>query len=293
MVKIKQNRYFRLHLDYQAKILNNEFDDISVFICAHKQFDDSLFPVNDCYTILANCDSFESKLHNVINISKEDISQRYKKFWCEICQFHYLYEHQDLLKDYVLVTHYRRFIKKYHFHEELIKEDVQKYNVVYTEPWKVYFRTQYHYLLRQLGQEPVNTLMHIINDYENKEYVKAFKSIMKGTDLLQCSIFCCKKEDFIEMCEIVFTILNRYSEYYEIHSDHDISHKENLKKIFNGFSNRIGGYFSEYLTMAYFVYKYGYYNIPKEILFNGRKNKLDKFLRKHPISEMYKNIEIE
>lgn len=231
--------------------MNNNY---RIFICAHKniQFDYSKIGVNsDHYTILAQSNDVKSEYCDVIDISDDEFVREHKVGYSELCSIHYLYTHQDLVKDldYIGICHYRRFYVDLLIPGAIINEEVVTTNKRYLWHDNYSEYADYHYIKHW------NILCDIIKTFHN-QYYGAFTEMMYAKDMHHCNMVVLPKHLFFEYCEFLFDVFDKFDKLIGIKND-----EESIKyasTIINELSEhaykdkyyqaRIQGFLSERLT---------------------------------------------
>ena len=228
--------------------MNN--NELSIFIATHKQFDDSIFPNKSIYTILSTDSNFKSSNHNVIYISNT-FTKYWKEQYSEGAHMHYLYTHSNLINDYIVFYHYRRYFINFINNENKIIELINKYKCIVVEPEQSFWGTKGKLLNNinealhvNFDENSINIIKNII-EIDYPEIFPVYLYYISSNKFYNRNIFAMKKNDFLEMCIFVFDILNKYKLYND---------KENYC-IFGTY--RFYAYLLEHLTCLFYLYKFG------------------------------------
>ena len=115
----------------------------------------------------------------------------------------------------------------------------------------------------------IECLVNVIKDVAPKDYITAFDEYAKDNLFYACNLFVMKKDDFLEMCDICFSILDEYDKRQKYTDNNDVfykivklSHKQHLMFGVN-WQVRLQGFLLEYLTDTYYRYKFGVDNCYK------------------------------
>lgn len=252
-------------------------DKCKIFLCAHKPIENYI-PRNKKYVIIDVTgkvdNSYNDNFHEILNISNDDFVKNHNVCYGEGCVLKYLYTHPEILPDYVCCGHYRRYFIEFAGVERHIPRVVDEYNAIIKTPYN--FTTKRH-----------KTNISIANWHHNKKYIdilissirelypdfyKYFTEFANDKYFYACNCFAMKKEDFLEMCEICFNILNNFDRKLKFKNNDDVlkdlinlSHTHHL--FWNlDWQRRLQGFLLEYLTDSYYRYKWGVDNCYKSEL---------------------------
>lgn len=228
---------------------------ISIFICAHQPFDDSVFPANDMYKIVTYNRNMKSDNHEVIYF--DTVKGR---LLSEINHLLWIYHNIDNIDaDYICVCHYRRFLKTYMNNENKLIEDIDKHKFVTSTSWPlIKDKTVLDNLRRHFYDYCVDDVfLPSLNEVSNKHaYLKQHISEMLESDFrIYNNIFACAKEDYIEIMKVVEDFSNVMCEKMNIHSDEEMD--ENIRRnIVPQNCRRFVAHMSEVVVQLYL----GHYN---------------------------------
>ena len=243
--------------------LNN--NDTKIFLCAHKPFDNYVPKIRNKYIILDVSGTVKDEYHDVIDISKDDFTKNHNICYGEGCALRWLWKHQELLPDYVCFGHYRRMFIDMVGQEKHISKRVDLHNAIIKTP-------------SNLTTEKDDNNIKIANYHHNKEYMDvlissikevapflypAFVEFSNDKNFYACNCFAMKKEDFNDMCEVCFSILDDFDKKlgFKNNTDvfNDLKRLSHRKRLFISVSwqARLQGFLLEYLTDSYFRYKWG------------------------------------
>lgn len=224
-------------------------DNLSIYIAAHKQFDESVYPLNDMYTIMYQNDlSFN---HNTIHLN-DRFTKNYAKLFGEGCAMHYLYKHPKLIKDYIVFYQYGKYFRNFFNHEEDIIYLINKYGCLVSDPW-IHRPDNLNVFYDDMSKSAVDIFIDILyNTYPN--YIKTIEQWKISKEHYCFNIFGMKKENFLEMCNFCFKILDELCKYYNLSKDTDIYSSSIQVNKFP--RERAIGYFLEHLTHLYYCYNF-------------------------------------
>lgn len=249
-------------------------NDVDIFIYSHKAFQpivtDHVFKVLTCAKNEAK--EFNTDLEIFRDYTLNNISDK-NLMYNEYCGFYWLWKNYPL-KKYVGLNHYRRYynccnnlpdINAILEHKKLIlnkpiplERNGQKYT---NREWYEFWH----------NVEDFDLLGEIINEYY-PQYANGFDKMSKTPYLYGCSMFTMPKDLFVEYCEYIFDILNKFRKERCFYSSDDCikyvtEHKDKYIKPGLDYYNiqmqaRIVGYIAERALGAF--------------LFSGGNNSLEK-----------------
>ena len=238
-----------------------------IFICTHKDipFDYKKIGVSsNHYTILSNVKGVNSDCCDVIDMSEDEFVKEHRIGYSEMCSIHYLYTHQELIKDldYIGICHYRRFYQDLLFDGAYIDGDIVTTNNKHRD------HTNYREYSMIHCKEHIDIVSDIVlNNY--KDYYKSFIETLDGREMHHCNMVVLPKSLFFEYCEYMFGVLSKFDEYIGVKNDQE-TYKyvcDNFYK-YKGcasedvnFQSRLQGYLSERLTDSFIRNKSKEYKI--------------------------------
>lgn len=226
---------------------------LNIYVCAHKEFDQSIIP-DKCHEVL-----FFNDLHNEKEKMKDFYSEGY-----------HIYDisHKDLKKyKYIGICHYRRFFND--TCENLISY-MQEYDCILPERYNIGNMSVYGQYSRHFNGEDIELIGHIIEKHY-KEYEDSFYDVMNGNILHVWNMCIMKTEDFKEYVEWVFDILDKFCKIRGFNNIKDVNKyvDENKNKIpnmtnteldkyftSNWYCSRIGAHLLERLLNVFVKYKF-------------------------------------
>lgn len=219
---------------------------LKIYICSHCDFECPV--MNDFYTIL---DSRELDGDR----TKEGLPGFY---YSELNSYRYVAEHFDL-PDYVGFCGYRKYFGFMgNTSEEELCSLVDKHVCICGELADFGNMTAKENYAFNHNKEDMELMEYVINDV-SKDFLLPFTEFLYGKKMYTCNMFIMKREDFKEMIDYIFRILDEFTR--RIGND-IIGHVEDAFK--RGFLRlggvrhqaRIGGYIGERLVSAYIMWKF-------------------------------------
>lgn len=219
--------------------------NLKIYICTHTDF---VCPVtNDFYHILDSRELDGDK-------TKEGLPGSY---YSELNSYRYVSDHFDL-PEYVGFCCYRKYFgfTGNTSAEELMRL-VDKHGCVCGELADLGMTAKENYTFNH-NKEDMELMEYVINDV-HKEFLLPFTEFLYGRKMYTCNMFIMKREDFREMMNYLFKILDEFTRRI----GPDITgHVEDAFK--RGFlrlgsvrhQSRIGGYIGERLVSAYIMWKF-------------------------------------
>lgn len=254
------------NLDTQYKNPQINCNNLKIFLCAHKPIKNYI-PKDERYIIIAQTkdvdNSYNDNFHDIIDISDDEFTKNHNICWGEGCAMRYLYNHPELIPEYICFGHYRRIFLDFVGKEDYIPQYIKKYGAIIKKPFK--HKKNLEAIYKDHPKEEAKVfLQSIIETIPN--YWKSFQKLAEDKNQYACNIFAMKKEDFLEMCEICFKVLDHLDKKQGYTNNEDvfnkmvkISHREHLK---HGilWQRRLQGFWLEWLTDLYYRYKFGVEN---------------------------------
>lgn len=225
-------------------------NNISIFIAAHRLFNEYVYPMNDMYTIL--CENDLSFKHNYISLNHDEFTKRYAKLYGEGCALYYLYKHPELLKDYVVFYHYRRYFTDFINNEDELINYIDKYDCLVPDAW-FHPYGNYNEFVNCANEETVQKWINIIKT-NYPEYSKDIEKWKKQQYQHSFNIFGMKKENFLKMCDFSFDIMEKLCKEYKLYKDEDVDNINLQLGLFD--LHRLIGYFLEYTTHLYYEHNF-------------------------------------
>lgn len=238
-----------------------------IFICTHKDipFDYKKIGVNKKhYTIISQVKGVESDVCDVIDTSDDEFVKKNKIGYSELTAIHYLYTHQELIKDldYIGICHYRRFYLDLMLNGAEITEDIVTVNN------RIMNHTNYREYDVCHCKAHIDMVWDIVNRYYT-DYADGFRSTMNSNKMHHCNMVILPKNVFLEYCEFLFGVLGKFDEQIGVTNDTETSKYVNDN--FNLYGNctikdmsvqvRLQGLLAERLTDAFIREKEKTYSI--------------------------------
>lgn len=227
--------------------------NIKIYVSCHKPCfvpkHQLLYPIQVGTSIKG--EEFENMLHDNKdeNISKEN------GFYSELTAQYWAWKNQEA--DYYGFFHYRRylsfkrlnklcifksnpnseFLEKYGYDVENMNEIISKYDIIVPKPINMYQTVRQQYInSKEHSDYELDRVFEIM--YEIYPDMKNIgKSYLEFTEMYFCNMYIMKKEIFIEYCQWLFSILQKYDEVVGTER-----------------KARIDGYLSERLFGVYFLW---------------------------------------
>lgn len=247
---------------------------VEMFVVTHKPL---YIKIPKCYTPIKVGNNSDEKLNKYLKDNIGDNISSKNSSYCELTAIYWLYKNYELA-DYVGICHYRRFFVKGLFSRLLNENDIlklmSKYDVILpyknkAKPnvWKYFVNS------KSCGSEnDLYKLKDIIKEHY-PDYLDDFNKVMFGKSLSYCNMCIMTKENFIQYCEWLFSVMEKYEETIDYSS-------------YNREQKRIFGYMSEFLLNVWSEKNNLSIGLNSIILFD--ENKLKVFMKK--IKAPYKKI---
>lgn len=244
-------------------------EKLKIFICAHSEIECEI-PKDNRYVILSQLKEIDSHGHELIVIDDE-FTQNHNVCYGEGCQMRWLWKHQETLPDYVGFCHYRRYFDEFEYDLDCVIGLVEKCGAVIKSRYfhkclyNSGYRTNKFTMINRHGKNKAKSLIDIVAKSSNIEYVRLFNEMLDESYYNPCNLFIMKREDFIEMCDIVFSILDEFDRVNSFSNNKDVRVSvlksyiiDDLNKAADiSWHNRLQGFLLEWLTSAFYKYKFG------------------------------------
>lgn len=250
--------------------LNN--DKFKIFLCAHKDIENYI-PKSKKYVIIDISGKIKNDDHEVIDISQDEFTKTHNICYSEGCAMRYLYYHPELIPDYICFGHYRRYFLDFIGKEKLIPRVIDNYGAIIKSPLdhKEYtggFNGSDMYY--DHFKDDVDAFIMSIKEAA-PEYWDTFKNeLFMDDQQYGFNCFAMKKEDFLEMCEMCFTVLSYFDNKMNYTNNEDVYNKviENVNNHISfrydiQWQSRVEAMFLEWLTELYYRKKFGVDNCYK------------------------------
>lgn len=253
-------------------------DKVKIFLCAHKPIDNYI-PKSKKYVILDVTgkvnDEYNDNYHEIIDISNDDFVKTHNVCYSEGAAIRWLYNHQDMIPEYICLGHYRRMFVEFVGKEAFIPRYVDKYGAIINVPvgFTGGIRINNKAVARHdHPRDEFNVFVECVKDVA-PEYLDMFNEFMKSKTYYCCNCFAMKKEDFLDMCEFCFRVLDHFDKKQGYKNNEDVLNKMfalSLEKKLNidkvGWQSRLQGFFLEYLTDTFYRKRFGVDNCYKSPL---------------------------
>lgn len=167
-----------------------------IFICTHTDFNS---PVHDpVYKILDSRKLFSvDKADNGIDAL----------FYSELLSYHYLAEHSEMMPDIIGLCGYRKY---FGFMDNVpdLEETIEKHGCIATDPKRVR-STVYEQYKRCLCFADIDIMKSIIY-FQFPWLFDSFCKSLEGGLLYRANMFIVKKDDFLDMIDVVWKALDSY-----------------------------------------------------------------------------------
>ena len=184
---------------------------------------------------------------------KDDVGENIadkNSFYNEMTAIYWVYKHLDIFKEtkYLGFVHYRRFFAfndlrhtayvKKNLNRELIDVTPDKLDRMFSDydfliPYPNHYKSVKRHYEKSHNKEDVDAVLNIIKEMKPSFYGIA-KDYFESSDDYSYNMFVFKKEHFVQYCEFVFPILDRF-----------VSLKDEIDRLY--ISERLTGIFISYL----------------------------------------------
>ena len=239
-------------------------NNVKIFLCAHKPIENYI-PKDNRYVILDVSGTVKDDFHEVIDISQDEFVKTHNVCYSEGCALRWLWKHPEVIPDYICFGHYRRMFLDFAGKEDSIPEVVDKCGVVTMVPFKAKDWNGSNNIktaARDHPKEEIQALISSVKTVSSEEYWDAFFDHAQDTYFYACNMFAMRKEDFLEMCEKCFQVLDYFDRLQGYKNNEDVfrkmqkySHRRHLMFGIN-WQSRLQGFLLEYLTDSYYRYKF-------------------------------------
>ena len=256
----------------------NEIDEnkVGIFYYASEPIVSYLPERSKKYTILTADHSITNEHHKVIYLDDE-FTQKYNISYREGCALKYLYDNQDMLPPFIVFYNCNRTFNYYVEMERLLWRDIVKSKAIIASPMKHDTYTEVKAngfngsgLYWDHDKNDIDAFITAIRESAH-DYWNTFKNeLFMDTKQYNTNCFAMKKEHFLEMCEMIFRVLDKFNEKMKYNNDTDVINKVKLNKQ-NGKLTRyqeqwhyhLHSYLIERLTELYYRQKFGVDNCIK------------------------------
>ena len=246
--------------------------ELKIFLCAHKPIENYI-PRDKRYVIIAQTkdvtNDYNHNFNDVIDISDDEFTKDHWICYGEGCAMKYLYNHPEILPDYVGFGHYRRMLVNFVGKEDLIPKYVGNTAIV-KRPCNHTRNCRRRYNLGAMYfdhlKEEVDAFIESVKEAA-PEYWNSFQKLLNDYYQYNCNIFIMKKENFLEMCEMCFRVLGHFDKKQGYKNNDDVyermlKDKDRLQHDIS-WQRRLQGFWLEWLTELYYRHKFGVMNCVK------------------------------
>ena len=239
-------------------------DNIKIFLCAHRPIENYI-PENDNYVIIAQNESVKDDKHEVIYLTDDEFSKTHNVCYSEGTAMRYLYNHPELIPEYICFGHYRRYFTEFVGCERFIPQIIDSCGAIIKKPFD---HTKDERVYNQRGMyfdhpsDDINAFIESVKDMA-PECERSFNELLNDHNQYACNCFAMKKEDFLEMCEMCFSVLDHFDEKQKYKNNEDVLNKmvkyEYIDSMPYGieWQCRLQGFLLEWLTELFYRYKFG------------------------------------
>ena len=262
-----EHKFKDMWLDQQNKI---DEDLVGIFVYADSEIKCLLPKKSKKYTILAADSTIKDDNHKVIYIDDYDFCKKHKISYREGCGMRYLYEHPEILPEYIVFYHNNKTFSYYIEAERMLWLDIIKLGVLISNPMCHQTYTENGLngfngsgLYWDHFKDDVDAFIVSIKESAN-DYWNTFKNdLFFDVNQYGENCFGMKKENFLEMCEMCFKVLDHFDEKMGYGNDDDVINKvkENIRqgkqfKFNEEWHYHLHSYLLERLTELYYRQKY-------------------------------------
>ena len=245
-----------------------EKDDLKIFICTHKIIENAI-PFDPRFVIAAQNKDIPGIVGHDIIYMDDEFTQKHNICYGEGCQIRWLWKHQEYIPKYIGIVHYRRFFVN------LINENTLNQIPKLIDIHKAILPHRLIHLEHEYGPLNINVafnqhvpyefilLNNAVNKCNNIKFIEAFNKFLMSPYQLPFNIFIMSRENFIEMCDIVFPILEEYDKLAGFTCNDDVKNKINWyadnkkwKPYKIEWNYRLQGFWLEFLTDTFYRYKF-------------------------------------
>lgn len=242
--------------------------DIKIYIHTHKDIENEI-PKNDFYTITTVNDDVKSNIHDVIYLD-DDFSQSHKVSYGELATMRYLWKNPDKIPNVVGLSHYRRFFRYSCEDKWITLSNVFNHNAIITKECFHGEGCNNAMVMRESHMEyDADLIDSIVKEYF-PQHQEGYEDMKQRCTMHARNMFVMKKEDFIEMCDFIFGVLDIYDEKQGFKNDEDVKNyviktQEEGKWYYGDITwqSRLQGFWGEWLLDAFCTSKWGLENVVK------------------------------
>ena len=249
-------------------------DECKIFLCSHKPID-NLIPKNKKYVILDVTgrvnNSYNDNFHKIIDIHNDEFVKSHNICYSEGAAMHWLWKHPEEIPDYICFGHYRRYFLDFVGREKYIPRTIDGKGVIVQEPFD-HTQSRRKTIIGGMYQDHCKDDMDAFIESVREaapEYWETFQEYLDNSTQYGCNIFGMKKEDFLEMCEMCFRVLEHFDQKMGYSGNYSVYNKmlkeAHRKRLYFGvnWQSRLQGFLLEWLTDIYYRQKYNQNKICK------------------------------
>jgi hypothetical protein len=181
---------------------------IQIYVCAHKEFDVSVVPLNN-HTII-----YTKNCNNELN----ELEYAYAEGYI----MKELYNKKDQLPDYVGIAQYRRYYdSNVNYLYNVLNNGINNKKIDIICCPKKFNTTIYAQYKMYANIKDLNLIIQIISR-KYPDYVQAIKESMSSKVFFMCNMCIMSRENYIKYCEWAFDILNEYDNIMNFKTYDDI-----------------------------------------------------------------------
>jgi len=240
-------------------------ENLDIFICTHKPIKPLVS--NSIY-----------KVANSSRINNDTAPNGLKgSFYSEIMTYLWINKNYNI-KDYIGFCHYRKY---WTFMDDVPNMDAifKEFDAIVAKPIKLNCSVYENYDECH-NAEDLDIVEKIVNE-KHSEYSPAFKAMKDAKLLIPYNMFIMRKQDFIDYCEFIETILNEYLEVVGLDIVKRIEDNKDkyLKDFYPNntieYQYRIGGYLAERLTNVFMINRFKRLKWYEVKITEGKYKKID------------------
>lgn len=241
---------------------------IKTFLCAHKPIENY---IPESYIILDVTGNVGKEFQNIIDISNDEFTKTHNVCWGEGCAMRYLYNHPELISEYIHFGHYRRMFIEFAEREDDMIPIINKCGAIVKTPFNHSNSRRKNNKGDMYFDHPRVDVDVFIESVKKAapEYWNTFQELLNDHYQYACNIFAMKKEHFLEMCKMCFDVLDHFDIKREYKNNDDVlrrmlklGYKEHLRYGLD-WQKRLQGFWLEWLTELYSRHKFGINNCYK------------------------------
>ena len=243
-----------------------DVNTLKIFIHTHKNIENNT-PDNDFYVVTTNNPDVTSDKFDVLYLD-DDFTKNHRISYGEATTMRYLWKHPELLPDIVGMCHNRRFFKDNCDDRYNIIRTICKQNAIITKAYP-HGDGNTNEMVMSGSHIPYDAeLIDSIVEEHFPKYLDGYNEMKSRCDMHPCNMFVMRKNDFLEMCDFIFGVMEIYDERQGFENDDDVlAYVERTKaegKWYYGivdWQKRLQGFWIEWLVDAFVSHKWGINNV--------------------------------